>query len=80
MAATKNFQRQMWVVQNLATPPGWREGSVVTEYAVEEWAGNHVNVTREYTVGPHAPTLRMRESFVIGPRGGMRTIYSHLNI
>lgn len=79
MAATKNFTRQMWTVQNLAEPPRWRAGATITEYRVEEWAGGHVNVARKYKVGAHAPSMEISESFVVGPRGGVKTIYSHHN-
>lgn len=74
----KNFYRQMSVVQNLEVPP--RPEATVTKFETEEWSSGHVFVKLEYCPGPHAPTLRYTEGYVIGVMGGREVLYRHHNV
>lgn len=73
----RNFLRQMLQVQSLQLPP--RAGATITEFSTEEWAGGVVFVKREFCPGAHASSLRYREGFVVGVRGGVQQLYSHGN-
>jgi hypothetical protein len=74
--ATKKFSRQMQAVQNLAYPPeDWYE---VTLYSVEEWENGYVFVASEYRNRLH-PSVSYSAGHKVGPRGGVTTLYDHLN-
>jgi len=72
----RNFDRQMRTVQNLEIPPDSRY--TLIDYRVEEWAGNHVCVTRSYAPADWlAAGLAYHECIKIGPRGATTTIYKN---
>lgn len=68
----QKFDRQMATVQNLEIPPYPYK---LIEYRVEEWAGNHVCVTRSYSQTEHKTAWH--DCISIGPRGGTKTIYKN---
>lgn len=70
----RNFDRQIATVRNLETPP---YGYELTAYAVEEWAGNHVAVTRQYKIVGGNGKTAWHELVKIGPRGSVKTIYKN---
>lgn len=74
----RNWERQMYSVLGLMVCP--RPEGTVTKFETEEISRSAVMVVREYSVGPHAPSLRMRDCFVVGVLGGRKQVYSHLNI
>ena len=76
----RNFDRQMWALEALER---CESGYEITEFHVEEWAGNHVNVTlKREILRPETPEGRLKiayhESFVVGPRGAVKKLYSSL--
>lgn len=70
----RDFRRQICALENLST---FRGGYEITEFRVEEWAGNHVNV-RRVRVPLHCSKIAYHESYVIGPRGKLKEIYSNI--
>ena len=75
---TKNFQHQIWALENLQSPP--RDmGYVMTKFEVVEWSGGTVCATREYR-NPDwkSSTMAYHESYQVGPRGAVKKIYSSL--
>lgn len=66
----RNFDRQIATVRNLETPPF---GYELRAYAVEEWAGNHVAVTRVYA--QPGGKAEWHDCVKVGPRGSTQTIY-----
>ncbi len=72
----RNFERQMWTVQNLSRAP--RDNCTVTKFEVEEWVTGHVFVSREYRPD-HAPSLLYSQGIVVGPRGGTKILYDRGN-
>lgn len=79
----RNFDRQMWAIQRLSELDRWQQGNYeITEFVVEEWAGNSVNVKRLRIPLEKGKPMRegfgYHESYVIGPRGKVKEIYSSL--
>jgi hypothetical protein len=72
----RNYNRQMYQVQNLELPPSHGD-YIVTKFSVEEWSHGTVCVTREYTKSDWG-SFGYKECFSIGPRGAVNKIYSSL--
>ena len=69
----RDFRRQASVITGLSIYHC--ETHTVTAFTTEEWAGGNVHVKR--VVKPnHCERLAYHESFVVGPRGGIKELYS----
>jgi hypothetical protein len=76
----RNFDRQMWAVQNLELPPshGLRV-YVVNSFKVEEWSKTGtVAVTRSYRDPAWHGEFACHECYTVGPRGAVKRIYSSM--
>lgn len=75
----RNFDRQMWSVQNLGVINSRFEMGryEITEYEVEDW-GKSMFVKRKKQPMREGQPMRIyyMEAFVIGPRGKVKQIYS----
>lgn len=67
------FDRQLATVLNLQTV---REDYELIEFSVEQWAGDHLAVTRIYRRVGSSSDATWHEMVRIGPRGGTKEIYS----
>lgn len=73
----KNFNKQMYAVQNLELPPSYGD-YVVTKYEVTEIEGtNSVMVTREYKA-PEWKITACHDCYIIGPRGAFKKVYDSM--
>ena len=75
MKTQRNWDRQMWSVIGLAICPRDFSGGELSKFETEE-CGHSVMVSREYSVGPHAPNMRIRACVIVGQRGGRKVVYN----
>ena len=74
----RNWDHQIYAIANLDRLSSYEAGRYeITEFKVEEWAGGHVNVSR-VKKPLHAQNVAYHESYVVGPRGKVKQIYSSL--
>jgi hypothetical protein len=76
---TRNFNRQMWTIQDLELPPS--HGNYIMRRFETHEIGNSVQVVREYFRADLENTIGYHESMIVGPHGGLKhkftsTIYS----
>lgn len=77
----RNFDRQMWAVQNLSVIWSRFEAGnyEITEFEVEDWGSSMFVKRRKQPMRDGQPMrIYYSEAFVIGPRGKVKQIYSTL--
>ena len=71
----RGLENQMWNTLNLAVLP--RDDCTMDSFKVEQ-IGKYNLVFRRFHPN-HGPTLSYSEGFRVGPRGAVKTCYSHTN-
>lgn len=72
--ATKDFSRQIAQVRNYEILPSDRYE--MTEFKVVEWPHGYVCVSRKYR--PIGMKIEYSQCYRVGPRGGVKVIYSEI--
>lgn len=77
MAKPVNYRKQIWAVERLMLPPSYGDYHI-TKFECDEITGTHsVMVKREYKA-PDWKTTCYHDCYIIGPRGGSKTVYNTL--